>query len=283
MKKLITLILTGILALTACCGLVGCKKEPNKPMIVSNLVLVEEQYGIAAKKGNEALVSKVNEALIAVANDKLVSIANTYGLTSELAVTSETVNPLADATDSSWNDLVARNKVVIGYTIFAPIAYEVVNDVPTKGFDIELAKAVFNYLNEKYSTNIVVEFFKIDWNAKEALLEGGSIDLVWNGLTITDSRLNQMCISVPYLNNKQVAVIMSKNAEKFTTIASMANAVTGAEDGSAGEEQISLKNIGKEYIKCGSQLEAFNKLKTGTLEVIIIDSVMANYYISLEK
>ena len=63
----------------------------------------------------------------------------------------------------------------------------------------------------------------------------------------------------------------------------MATAITGAEDGSAGEEQILSNNIGKEYIKCTSQLEAFNKLKTGTLDVIVIDSVMANYYISLEK
>ncbi len=270
--------------MTACVCMTGCKKDKNnKPVIVKDLVLVEEKYGIAAKKGNDALISKVNEALIALADNQMVTVANKYGLKNELAVTSTTVNPLASASDSSWNAVVGRNKVIIGYTIFAPIAYEVVNDVPTKGFDIELAKKVFEYLNTTYSTNIVVEFLKIEWSAKETMLEGGSIDLVWNGLTITSEREAQMCISVPYLNNKQVAVVMSKNAKKFTTIESMQNAVTGAEDGSAGEEQISTKNIGSEYIKCTSQLEAYNKLKTGTLEVIVIDSVMANYYISLEK
>ena len=92
-----------------------------------------------------------------------------------------------------------------------------------------------------------------------------------------------MCISVPYLNNKQVAIAMSKNAEKFATIASLKDAVMGAEDGSAGEEQISTKITCKEYIKCDSQLDAYNKLKAGTLDVIVIDSVMAGYYISLEK
>ena len=76
---------------------------------------------------------------------------------------------------------------------------------------------------------------------------------------------------------------MSKNAEKYSTIEKMAQAIAGAEDGSAGEEQIAEKQIGSEYIKCASQLEAFQKLKAGTLEVIVIDSVMANYYISLEK
>lgn len=282
MKKLLTLLLTLILSLTAVVGLTACNgdgDEPaNKPMIVAGVDLIQEQYGIAAKKGNDALISKVNDALIALAGDEMNAIANTYGLTSEIAVTSTTVNPKADATDASWDNIVTKGKVIIGYTVFAPIAYEVVNDQPTKGYDVELAKAVFNKINPE----IEVEFLEINWGEKEAMLEAGSIDLVWNGLTITEQRSAEMCISIPYLNNKQVAVIMSKNADKFTTIESMANAITGAEDSSAGEEQIALKEIGKEYIKCDSQLDAFNKLKTGTLEVIVIDSVMANYYISLE-
>ena len=282
MKRLLTLLVTAILAVTAVMGLTACNKDENSPVIVSGVQLVEEQYGIAGKKGNDALISKINEALIAIADDEMVDVANVYGLKSEIAVTKDTVNPLASATDGSWDALVARKKVVIGYTVFAPIAYEVVDDVPTKGYDIDLAKAVFDYLNAEYDTEITIEFLEIQWNAKETLLAGGSIDLVWNGLTITEDRLNEMCISVPYLNNKQVALVMSKNAEKFNSIANMKDAVTGAEDGSAGEEQIATKEIGKEYIKCSSQLDAFNKLKAGTLDVIVIDSVMANYYISLE-
>ncbi len=282
MKKFLTLMLTLVVALTACLGLTACGGN-DKPVIVKNLVLAEEQYGIAAKKGNEALISKINEALIAIADDEMQTIANTYGLASEIAVTSSTVNPLSGASDESWNAVVSRNKVVIGYTIFAPIAYDVVDNVPTKGYDIELAKAVFEYLNSTYSTNIEIEFLKISWNAKETLLDNGSIDLVWNGLTITDERLAQMCITVPYLNNKQVAVVMSQNAEKYATVASMSQAIVGAERGSAGNSIIVDQNIGKEFIEQESQLDAYNALKAGTLEVIVIDSVMANYYISLEK
>ena len=280
MKKFLTLLLSLVVALTACVGLTACNppEDTNKPVIVSGITLIEEQYGIAAKKGNDALISKVNDALIALADGQMKTIAGNYGLASEIAVTSTTTNPKAEATDDSWDKIVTKGKVIIGYTIFAPIAYEVVNDQPTKGYDIELAKAVFAQLDP----NIEVEFFKIEWSAKEAMLEAGTIDLVWNGLTITPARSEEMCISIPYLNNKQVAVVMSKNAEKYSTIDGMKDAITGAEDGSAGEEQIAAKEIGSEYIKCKSQLDAFNMLKTGTLQVIVIDSVMANYYISLE-
>ena len=221
MKKLLTALLSIALAITAMFSFTACKKDDSKPTILTGVTLVQEQYGIAAKQGNEALVSKVNEALIALADNQMQTIAGTYGLTSEVAVTSTTANPLASASDSSWTDLVSRNKVVIGYTVFAPIAYDVVNDVPTKGYDIELANAVFAYLNTTYGTNIQVEFLPIKWSEKESMLAGNSIDLVWNGLTITAERSAMMCISVPYLNNKQVALTLTKNANKFATIASM--------------------------------------------------------------
>lgn len=282
MKRLATLLLAVLTAGAAAFGFAGCNKE-NKPVILDGINLIEEQYGIAAKKGNDALVSKINEALIAISGDEMKTIADTYDLGNDILVNGDTENPLSGATDDSWNNLVSRKKVIIGYTVFAPIAYEIQNEVPTKGYDIELAKAVFDYLNEEYSADIEIEFLEIDWNAKETLLAGGSIDLIWNGLTITDSRLQEMSLSVPYLKNRQVALVMSNNAEKYGDIESLKDAIAGAEDGSAGEEQIELKGIGKEYVKCESQLDAYNKLKTGTLDVIVIDSVMANYYISLEK
>ena len=211
--------------------------------ILDNVVLAEEKYGIAAKKGNDALMGKVNEALIALADTDYKTIAETYGLTSELLVKADTQNPYASATDGSWDKVAASKKLIIGYTLFAPIAYYDGDgaDAPLKGFDIDLAKAVVAYLNEKYGTSVTCEFQIIDWNQKESMLENGSIDLVWNGMTITAEREAEMCISVPYLANKQVAVIKKADASKYaaTDLASFASATKDAifivEKGSAGE------------------------------------------------
>ena len=211
--------------------------------VLENVVLAEEKYGIAAKKGNDALMSKVNEALIALADTEYKTVAGTYGLTTELLVKADTTNPYAAATDGSWDKVAGAKKVIIGYTLFAPIAYNEGDgaDAVLKGFDIDLAKAVFAYLNEKYSTEVAIEFQIIDWNQKESMLENGSIDLVWNGMTITAEREAEMCISVPYLANKQVAVIKKADAEKYaaTDAAGFAtkakDAVIIVEKGSAGE------------------------------------------------
>ena len=206
-------------------------------LAIKDIDLAVEEYGIAAKKGNESLISKVNEALIDIKDTGYAAVGEKYGLTSEHLVNASTVNDRANATDNSWNSVVSKNKVVIGYTLFAPIAFkEGANTLV--GYDIELAKAVFNYLNVKYSTSIEVEFLLIEWAAKESHLADGTIDLVWNGLTITEERLENMCISVPYLRNKQVAVVNKADENTYVSIESMANAVMGVEKGSAGESAV---------------------------------------------
>ena len=91
--------------------------------ILPNVVLAEEQYGIAAKKGNAALIGKINEAMIALADTEYKTVANKYGLATETLVKADTANPNAAATDASWNKIVEAKKLIIGYTLFAPIAY----------------------------------------------------------------------------------------------------------------------------------------------------------------
>lgn len=148
------------------------------------------------------------------------------------------------------------------------------------GFDIELSRKVVEYLNKKYDTKIEIEFTEIDWDSKEALLENGTIDLVWNGMTITPARAEEMTISIPYLYNKQVAVIRKADVSKYTTVESMSDANVGAEAGSAGEGVINSQSIGKEYITSKSQLDALTSLDNGSIDVAVIDSVMAGYYTS---
>lgn len=204
---------------------------------IMDAVLQREQYGIAARKGDEAFMSKINEALIALyGNGGMQEVAAQFGLTADIALESSTKNPLADATDSSWDDIVASEKIIIGYTIFAPIAFVEGNDIT--GYDIELAKKTIEYLNEKYSVNLTPEFQIIDWDSKEALLTNGTIDLIWNGLTIDDERLANMCISVPYLNNDQVAVVRTEDKDKYVTPDDLKDAVIGVEKGSAGESVV---------------------------------------------
>lgn len=202
-------------------------------MIVEGIDFAAEQYGIAARKGS-GLAKKINEALIELSKAGTVkTIAEKYGIASELCIDDTlTIEPLTDAEKADWDYIVGQKKFIVGYTLFAPIAYE--ENGQLIGFDIELAKAVA----EKLGLN--VEFKEIDWEAKEALLEGKSIDCIWNGMTITEERKANMEISIPYLNNKQVAIIRVADKDKYKTLDSMSDAIVGAEAGSAGESCVKV-------------------------------------------
>ena len=202
-------------------------------VMVKDLVLATEEYGIAGRKDDKELVSKVNEAIIALADSAYTDIANEFGLTESVNVNKDIKNPLENSDDNSWDKIVNAKSVVIGYTVFAPISWEV--DGKLTGFDVELAKKVFEYLNDKYNAEIEIEFKIIDWNSKETLLANGTIDLIWNGMTITEERASQMCVSIPYLKNKQVAVVKASDVELYKSTADMTNAIIGVEGGSAGE------------------------------------------------
>ncbi len=201
----------------------------NSLMIVEGLDLATEQYGIAARKGS-GLIKKINQALIDLKVAGTVdTLADKYGIKSELCIdTTIQVAELTEAEKADWDYITSQKKFIVGYTLFAPIAYKDDNGTLI-GFDIELAKAVADKLG------LTVEFQEIEWNSKEALLEAKSIDCIWNGMTITEERLAQMEISIPYLNNKQVAVIRKDDKDRYTSKESMKKAIIGAEAGSAGE------------------------------------------------
>lgn len=87
---------------------------------------VDEYYGIAARKGEVALMDKINTSLAKLYADGTVGkIAEKYGLTDVILPVEYTSQWDSIADKSSWDYIVNRGKIVIAYTLFAPIAYEV--------------------------------------------------------------------------------------------------------------------------------------------------------------
>ena len=199
----------------------------NSLMIIDGLDLATEQYGIAARKGS-GFAKAISFALVELAKDGTVdAIAEKYGLKNEICIDKNAV--IEEPTEAEMTDLeyvYSQGKFIVGYTLFAPIAYE--QDGELIGFDIELAKKVAEYLE------IDVEFELIEWSTKEAKLEAKAIDVIWNGMTITEERSANMAITIPYMNNKQVAVIRKDDKDLYKTTEDMKKAIIGAEDGSAG-------------------------------------------------
>ena len=160
----------------------------------------EESYGIAFRKGSD-VTAKVNEAIKQLKdNGKLTEIAKAYKL-DELILGTDSFDAFKQSeTDSDWEYIKNKGELVIGITYFAPMNYEN-EDGELVGFETEFAKAVCEILGVK------AKFQEISWAAKETELSAKNIDCIWNGMTITEERLENMSISIPYMQNKQVKVV----------------------------------------------------------------------------
>ena len=103
--------------------------------------------------------------------------------------------------NASEND---ENTFIVGFDAeFPPYGYKDDNGSYT-GFDLDLAKEVCERNNWTFKAQ------PIDWDSKDAELESGSIDCIWNGFTI-DGRENDYLWSDQYFDNKQIFVVKSES------------------------------------------------------------------------
>mgnify|MGYP002777226422 CR=1 FL=1 len=141
------------------------------------------------------------------------------------------------------------------------------------GFDIDLAREAAKRLGAE------VEFKPIDWNAKEAELGGKRVDVLWNGLTITEPRKEKIAFTTPYLENRQIVIVAANSPVKAK--ADLAGKVVGVQEGSSAVEAIDKDAAGKtlkELKKFGDNVTALMDLSTGRLDALVVDEVVGRYY-----
>lgn len=176
-----------------------------------------------------------------------------------------TVSLLA-ACGSSGNE----NEVKVGITLYEPMNYKD-DDGNLTGFETEFATAVFEELG------MSAKFQEIDWDSKVMEINSENIDCIWNGMTSTPALAQKLTLSVPYIENYQVIVIRSADADKYQTTADLAAAKIDAEAGSAGEASVSSdKNLSKAtYTSVPKQVDALMEVKAGAADACVLDYVLA--------
>ncbi len=156
--------------------------------------------------------------------------------------------------------------LVVGITNFAPMDFEG-DDGEWIGYDADLARAFAESLGKD------VEFVEIEWDYKADELENGNIDVVWNGMTLTDEVKAAMDCSNPYLRNAQVVVMSADKAANYKTAESMKDLVFAVENGSAGEGMADENGFKKTEV--ADQATALMEVKGGSSDAAIIDLLMA--------
>ena len=168
----------------------------------------------------------------------------------------------------------SKKTVTIGYTEVPGLNYEDENG-KLVGFDTELAEKVFGDLGYE------IRFKLIEWSNKYTELNGGTIDVVWNGFTANCAdddgieRKDKVDFSYNYMMNAQ-AIIRKNTTAELTALTALDGTSVAFESGSAAETLIGdIEDADINTKPCGSQLDAIREVNSGTIQYAIVDYLLA--------
>ncbi len=187
----------------------------------------------------------------------------------------------SDSQSSSSNDVQndsqEKKTFILGLDAsFPPMGYKDENDTIV-GFDIDLAQEVCNRLGYE------LKLQPIDWDNKEMELnDAKSIDCIWNGLSYSEKRAEDMLLSESYMTNRQVVVVLADSP--INTLADLAGKTLALQSGSTASEAVDANadfsaSLG-EIIKIDDNVKAMMDLEVGGSDAVAMDEVVARYYMS---
>jgi polar amino acid transport system substrate-binding protein len=165
------------------------------------------------------------------------------------------------------------NTFIVGFDAeFPPYGYKDDNGSYV-GFDLDLAKEVCERNNWTFKAQ------PIDWDAKDAELESGSIDCIWNGFTI-DGRENDYLWSNPYFDNKQIFVVKSDSGIKSIADLKGKTVETQKDSSALAALQGDNKTIADTFATLTEVADyntAFMDLESGACDAVAMDIGVAEY------
>ena len=183
----------------------------------------------------------------------------------------------AEGSDESLQKVLDSGKFILGLdATFEPMGYTNEND-EIVGFDIDVA--------EEVCARMGVELVKepIDWDTKEQDLAVGRIDCIWNGMSITPSREEQMNLSEPYMKNEMVFVVPASS--DVASMNDLAGKNIAVQNGSSAQDILEASELYTSdtpvtVTAMATNVEALQQLELGLVDAVFLDSVVANYQIT---
>jgi polar amino acid transport system substrate-binding protein len=142
------------------------------------------------------------------------------------------------------------------------------------GFDLELAEELCK------RRGWTLKKQPINWDNKDAEIDSGTIDCIWNGMTYT-GREAAYTWSKPYVNNSIVIAVLADS--DIQTPADLAGKVvivqsnSSAEDALKGEELAELVGTFADLQRNASYNTCFTDMKSGAVDAVAVDIGVARY------
>ena len=179
--------------------------------------------------------------------------------------------PAPSSTDAPAGDAVT---FTVGFDQAYPPYGFVGDDGEYTGFDLDLAAEVAK------RNNWDLKLEAIDWDAKDALLNSGSIDVIWNGFTY-EGREKDYAWTAPYMLNEQVVV--TKKGSDIKTLKDLGGKTVITQVESAAFDVLNGDDYKDLLASLGSLQtisdynNAFMQLESGTVDAVACDLSIAAF------
>ena len=176
--------------------------------------------------------------------------------------------------DNSLEQVKAKGYFILGLDDeFPPMGFRGKKNNEITGFDIDLAKEVAKRMG------VELKIKPVAWDGIILSLNKGDIDVVWNGMTITEERQKKIAFTKPYLNNQQI--IMVQKDSKIQSIEDIKGKIVGLQLGSSSETALNsqkdlLKKL-KEVKKYENNTLALMDLAAGRSDAVVVDEIVGRW------
>ena len=287
MKKMAKFVVSFMLVaviIGASFALVACNGDDKNYVAVAAIDLLQEDFGIAVKKGNTSLMNAVNVVINDwLANGKMNQYMDYYSaLANEEKGGESAVAP--DGLQTSW-DFGSATEVVTMYTESGFAPYEFYKGENIVGLDVAIMSQVAVKLGKKLEVKDVV-FDVVATNVANST--GDAVGAA--GITINDERKQVIDFSNVYASS--TLVIVSENGQ-YSSVKDLAGKTVGVQEGTSGDliisaakgagytyenedgQDVTVTAVGATVKQYKQYALALQDLKNGRIDAILMDKIPA--------
>jgi polar amino acid transport system substrate-binding protein len=162
---------------------------------------------------------------------------------------------------------------------YPPMEFKDANGKDTVGFDVDVAKELAKRLGKKE-----VKHISNDWAGIFDALETDKFDVIISSVSITDERKEKHSLTDAYIANKQV-IVTKKDNDKVAKPEDLKNVNVGCQQGTTSESFCTdeLKLSADKFKTYPNVTQPFDDLSAGRLDAVVVDIVVAKYYLANNK
>lgn len=226
---------------------------------------------LAACGGSDSANTSADAASEAKTEQTAVETVTTETAASDAAASTDT----AEEGNASYT--LQEGKLMVGMEIgYPPMEYFDTDGATPIGFDVEVSKAVADYLG------LEIEYVDTSWDGIFAGVNTDKYDVIFSCVSITPARQEEFNISNPYVSNHTVLIV--PNDSEIDSMEALNGHSTAVQAETTADDYMKEHSaeIGVELFQYDKVINCFDDLKTGRVDSVFTDSVVAAYYLGDE-